>query len=127
MTMPRRNAISREPWSGIRTWRRLRRCVTPAQAVLNLDPFNRRLGNLERARRATLAFDSAISRLQSCASQKGIDLKAAGSDPLQALYAETTDLQPRAKERYLSSDSALLSQVMDTGIRDRVWHRARLR
>jgi len=85
-----------------------------AQAVLNLDPFNRRLGNLERARRATLAFDSAISRLQSCASQKGIDLKAAGSDPLQALYAETTDLQPRAKERYLSSDSALLSQVMDT-------------
>ena len=85
-----------------------------AQAVLNLDPFNRRLGNLEQARRAILAFDSALTRLQYCASQKGIDLKVAGRDPLQALYIQATDLQPRAKERYLSRDSELLSQVMDT-------------
>ena len=84
-----------------------------AQAVLNLDPFNRRLGNMERARRAVLAFNTALTRLENCAAQRGIDLKAAGGDPLQALYAQATELQPRAQQRYLSRDSELLSQVMD--------------
>jgi predicted Zn-dependent protease len=84
-----------------------------AHAVLGLDPFNRRLGNMERARRAVLAFGSALIRLQDCATQKGIDWKAAGSDPLQALYAQATELQPRAQQQYLSRDSELLSQVMD--------------
>ena len=84
-----------------------------AQAVLNLDPFNRRLGNLERARRAVQDLNSALTRLESCAAQKGIDLKAAGNDPLQALYAQATQLQPHAQQQYLSRDSELLSQVMD--------------
>jgi tetratricopeptide (TPR) repeat protein len=84
-----------------------------AHAVVNLDPFNRRLGNMERARRAALAFDSALTRLQNCAAQKGIDLKVAGGDPLQALYAQAMELQPRAQQRYLGRDSELLSQVMD--------------
>ena len=84
-----------------------------AQAVVNLDPFNRRLSNRERARRATLAFNSAVTRLQNCAAQRGIDLKVEGGDPLQALYAQATELQPRAQQRYLSRDSELLSQVMD--------------
>jgi len=84
-----------------------------AQAVLKLDPFNRRLDNMERARRAVLDFNSALMRLQNCATQRGIDLKAAGSDPLQALSAQATQLQPRAQQRYLSRDSELLSQVMD--------------
>jgi tetratricopeptide (TPR) repeat protein len=84
-----------------------------AQAVLNVDPFNRRLANTERARRAVLAFNTALTRLQNCAGLKGIDLKVAGSDPLQALYAQATALQPSVQERDLSHDSALLSQVMD--------------
>jgi tetratricopeptide (TPR) repeat protein len=84
-----------------------------AQAVLNLDPFNRRLDNMERARRAVLDFNSALARLQSCAAQRGVDLKAAGSDPLQTLSSQATQLQPHAQQRYLSHDSQLLSQVMD--------------
>jgi predicted Zn-dependent protease len=84
-----------------------------AQAVLNLDPFNLRLGNMERARRAALAFNSALTHLENCAAQKGIDLKVAGSDPLQALFAQAAEVQPHAQQRYLSRDSELLSQVMD--------------
>jgi tetratricopeptide (TPR) repeat protein len=84
-----------------------------AQAVLNLDPFNRRLDNMERARRAVLAFNAALTRLQNCAVQRGIDLKATGGGPLQARYAQATELQPRAQQQYLNRDSELLSQVMD--------------
>jgi tetratricopeptide (TPR) repeat protein len=83
------------------------------QSVLNNDPFNRRLGNMERARRAVLDFDSALTRLQGCARQKGIDLKAGGGDPLQTLYVQASGLQPRARQQYLSRDSELLSQTMD--------------
>jgi deoxyribodipyrimidine photolyase len=68
---------------------------------------------MERAKRAVLDFDTALTRLQNCAAQKGIDLKVAGSDPLQALNAEATQLQPRAQQRYLHRDPELLSQVMD--------------
>ncbi len=84
-----------------------------AQTVLNLDPFNRRLGNTERARRAVLDFSSALGRLEYCAEQRGIDLKAPGSNLLQALNAQAAELQPRAQERYLSRDPELLSRVMD--------------
>ena len=87
-----------------------------SQAVLNLDPFQRRLGNMERARRAARAFNTALTRLENCAAQWGIDLKAAGGDPLQALYTQATDLQPRAQQRYLSRDSELLSRVMDAAL-----------
>jgi tetratricopeptide (TPR) repeat protein len=84
-----------------------------AQAILGIDPFNRRLGNQERARRAVLAFNSAQARLQICAEQKGINLKAPGDDPLQDLYTQAGALQPHAQEPYLSRDSELLSQVVD--------------
>jgi tetratricopeptide (TPR) repeat protein len=84
-----------------------------AQAVLNLDPFNRRLSNQERARRARQAFDQAMTRLEACATQRGIDLKAAGGDPLQTLYAQATTLRRRVLQRSLSRDSELLSNTMD--------------
>jgi tetratricopeptide (TPR) repeat protein/predicted nucleic acid-binding Zn ribbon protein len=84
-----------------------------AQTILNLDPFNRRLDNGERARRAALAFDSAQKRLQNCAAQRGIDLQGEGADPLRGLFAQATELQPRAQPRYLRGDSQLLSRVMD--------------
>jgi hypothetical protein len=84
-----------------------------AQAVMNLDPFSRHLGNIERGRRAALDFNSALTHLQNCAAQRRIDLKAPGNDPLQELSSQATMLQPRAQQRYLSRDSELLSQVMD--------------
>jgi tetratricopeptide (TPR) repeat protein len=84
-----------------------------AQAVLDLDPFSRRLSNQERARRARQAFDQAMTRLQACAAQRGVDLKGTGSGPLQTLYAQATGLQPRVQQRRLSRDSELLSNTMD--------------
>jgi tetratricopeptide (TPR) repeat protein len=90
-----------------------------AQAVLKLDPFDRRLPATERARRAALAFDTALTRLQNCATQRGVDLSAplaqagAGSAPLQNLYAQATKLKPRVKELNLRRDSELLSNTMD--------------
>jgi tetratricopeptide (TPR) repeat protein len=84
-----------------------------AQAVLNLDPFDRRLTNQERARRALRAFDQAIARLEVCAAQRRIDLKAAGSDPLQTLYAQATAFRPQVRQRRLGRDSELLSNTMD--------------
>jgi predicted Zn-dependent protease len=90
-----------------------------AQAVLNIDPFDRRLSATERARRAALAFDTALACLQNCAAQRGVDLTAllaqagAGNDPLQNLYAQATKLKPRVKELNLRRDSELLSNAMD--------------
>ena len=84
-----------------------------AQGVLNLDPFNPRLGSSERARRAVLAFNAALTRLENCAAAKRIDLKAGGQDPLQVLYVRATGLQPHARQAVLSRDPELLTQVMD--------------
>lgn len=84
-----------------------------AHDIINLDPFTRRLGSVERARRAIVDFNTAMARLQNCAAQKGVDLKASGGDPLQTLYAQASELQTRVHPRSLSRDSDLLSHVMD--------------
>ena len=52
-----------------------------ARAVLDLDPFIRWLGEQERERRARQAFDQAMTRLEACAAQRGIDLQAAHRRP----------------------------------------------
>jgi tetratricopeptide (TPR) repeat protein len=83
------------------------------RSVLNNDPFNRGLGNMERARRSGLDFNTALARLKGCAAQKGIDLEAAGGDPLQTVYAQASELQPRTQPQNLSNDTELLSQTMD--------------
>ena len=85
-----------------------------ARAVLNLDPFERHLPNLDRARRAALDFRTAMSRLQSCAAQKAIDLKASNGERLQMLYARATELQPQVQQRTLSRDPELVASTMDT-------------
>ena len=83
------------------------------RSVLDNDPFVRRLENSERARRAVLDFNTALERLQSCAAQKGIDLKATGGDPLQTLSAQAAPFQLRAQQQNLSPDPELLSHVME--------------
>ena len=83
------------------------------RAVLSLDPFNRRLGEQERARRAKQDFDQAKTRLEGCAAQRGIDLKAAGGEQLQSLYDQASTIQPRVKQHNLSRDSVLLVNTMD--------------
>jgi tetratricopeptide (TPR) repeat protein len=84
-----------------------------ARAVLNLDPFIRWLGEREREQRARQAFDQAMTRLQACAAQRGIDLRAASGDPLPTLYAQATAFQPRMRQRTLPRDSEWVSNTMD--------------
>ncbi len=84
-----------------------------ARAVLDLDPFIRWLGEQERERRARRAFDQAMTRLEACAAQRGIDLQTAGGDPLQTLYAQAAALQPRMQKRAPSRDPEWVSNTMD--------------
>jgi tetratricopeptide (TPR) repeat protein len=84
-----------------------------ARTVLSLDPFQHRLGEQARARRAQRGFAQAVTRLETCAAQRGIDLKAPGGNPLQTLYAEAAEVQSRTHESALRHDAELLSNVMD--------------
>ncbi len=84
-----------------------------AQAVLRLDPFDRRLSNMERGRRAATDFSIAMAHLQGCAAQRGIDLNANGSDPLQTLHSAALDLQSHSQQSTLSRDAEMLSKIMD--------------
>lgn len=81
--------------------------------VLSVDPFERHLGDTERAQRTIDAFNQAMSRLEHCAAQRRLDLKAEGSDELQKLYTQAVKLQPRLRKSSLDAHSALLFSVMD--------------
>ena len=83
------------------------------RAVLEMDPFARWLGEEQRGQRARRDFEQALTRLQGCAVQRGVDLNAAGSDPLQSLYAQATALQATPQRRTLTRDSESVSQTMD--------------
>lgn len=84
-----------------------------ARAVLDFDPFMRRLGERERERRARQALGQAMTRLETCAAQRSVDLQTAGSDPLQALYAQASTFQHDMAKRALNRDSELVSSTMD--------------
>jgi tetratricopeptide (TPR) repeat protein len=84
-----------------------------ARAVLDLDPFMRRLGEPERERRARQAIDQAMARLEACAAQRGIDLQAAGGDVLQRLYAQAIAIRLTMPQRSPSRDSEWVSNTMD--------------
>ncbi len=84
-----------------------------ARAVVDQDPFIRWLGEQERERRARQAFGQAMTRLEACAAQRGIDLQAATGNPLQTLYAQATALQPGMRQRTPRRDSEWVSNTMD--------------
>jgi len=84
-----------------------------ARAVLDLDPFIRRLGEQERAWRTKQAFNLAVARLEACAARRGIDVEAPGGDELQTLYTEAHAVQPHVRESTLQHDPELLSNIMD--------------
>jgi tetratricopeptide (TPR) repeat protein len=84
-----------------------------ARGVLDLDPFIRWLSEPERERRVRQAFDQAMTRLQGCAAQRGIDLHAASDDPIPTLYAQATTIQSSMRQRTLRRDSEWVSNTMD--------------
>ena len=83
------------------------------RAVMELDPFTRWLGEQQRLQRAHRDFGLAMARLQACAGQRGVDLEAEGSDPLQSLYAQATALQATTPRRTLGASSESVSHTMD--------------
>jgi tetratricopeptide (TPR) repeat protein len=85
-----------------------------SRMVLINDPFNHRLSNKEKARRAEIDFDTAMVRLKACGAQKGIDLSSQGNDPLQTLFAKSSEIEPIAKKHDPSRESEMVSQTMDT-------------
>jgi tetratricopeptide (TPR) repeat protein len=85
-----------------------------AQAVQDLDPFIRWLGEEDRERRARRAVDQVLTRLQACAARRGIDLQAAGGSSLQRLYAQATSLQTSVRQYPHSQDSEWVFNTMDS-------------
>ncbi|MGO8792342.1 MAG: tetratricopeptide repeat protein [Terriglobia bacterium] len=84
-----------------------------ARVVLDMDPFARWLGEQERERRARRAFDQALTRLEACTAQRGINLQAPLSNPLQELYARAMAFQPSVRQRTHGGDSEWVSRSMD--------------
>jgi tetratricopeptide (TPR) repeat protein len=84
-----------------------------ARAVQDLDPFIRWLGEQERERRAHRAVDQAVTRLKTCAKQRGIDLQATSGDSLQMLYARAATLQTVMRQHPHSHDPDWVSNTMD--------------
>jgi predicted Zn-dependent protease/predicted nucleic acid-binding Zn ribbon protein len=88
-----------------------------ARAVLSIDPFERRLSNSERARRASQAFEQAKERLEGCAAGRGVSLKEINDNvapnELQSLYQRVLKAEPQVRERSLRRDPDLVSSAMD--------------
>lgn len=84
-----------------------------ARAVLDIDPYMHRLGERERERRARLAFDIAMARLQDCAAQREVDLQASAGNPLQAIYAQASTFQTDMRRRLMIHDAELVPNTMD--------------
>jgi len=84
-----------------------------ARAVQNLDPFIRWLGEQERDRRARRAVDQVVTRLEACAAQRGVNLKATSGNSLQTLYARAGTLQTSVRQRLHSHDSEWVANTMD--------------
>jgi Flp pilus assembly protein TadD len=82
--------------------------------VLELDPFQRRLSQQERNKRTIAAFDQALSRLQKCAQNKGVNLKSEQPDaPFASVYSNVKKMQAKVTRRNLQRDPDLINNVMD--------------
>ena len=85
-----------------------------ARAVLELDPFDPRLGAGERGRRASRAFGLAVARLKSCAQEKGEDLTAKSPQTdLQNLYSRVRKTQLQSSPLYLERHTDEIAPLMD--------------
>jgi tetratricopeptide (TPR) repeat protein len=85
-----------------------------SRAILSSDPYEPRLPERVRVRRALLAFDRALARVKECAQSSGENLSARGSpDPLQAAEAQLLKVKPNALEWKLMRQPDLLVPLMD--------------
>jgi tetratricopeptide (TPR) repeat protein len=91
-----------------------------ASQVLEMDPFLRRIPDVERNRRITNAFAQAGERLRSCAASKGIELNVGGSanplplnTDLPSLWARWQAARPDIRRIGAPSNGDLPDTLMD--------------
>jgi tetratricopeptide (TPR) repeat protein len=119
------NAVDRDPKLSD-----ARRQLEVVRELLRLDPALRGLSLVERSQRAAEAFELAMKRINSCATQQGITLtsqnssastQSAGSagspnspaqDELQRLYAAAMQKQSSATEKALRKDPDAIEPTM---------------
>ncbi len=69
---------------------RIPQTLAIARAVLELDPYQARLGAQERARRAAKAYKTALARLEECAKGQGITLPRSSATRSPATRSPST-------------------------------------
>lgn len=99
-----------ESSSDLQSAQRLEMC----KLILSLDPFSRRLSQGERIRRTQAAFKQALTRVNQCAQNLGVNLQPKqGNTVLGNIYAKAKKMQPKVNKRNLRRDPDLISNVMD--------------
>jgi len=89
--------------------------LATTELVLGANPFQSHISDAERNRRITAAFDQAEKRLQTCAQQTGIDLKAT-DNPASALSGSQslwTSTQPDLARLRSPAETDLPDTIMD--------------
>jgi tetratricopeptide (TPR) repeat protein len=85
-----------------------------SKLVLELDPFQRRLSQAERNRRAVAAFNQAFSHLKQCAQSRGVNLTPQPtSGPFAGPYSAAKKMQPKANRKNLRRNPDLVNSLMD--------------
>ncbi len=94
-----------------------RQLLASTDLVLRANPFHSHISDAERNRRITAAFAQAEERLDHCAQQSGIDLKATNnlpsSSPLTGLQARWLLTQPDLKLLRSPAETDLPDAIMD--------------
>jgi tetratricopeptide (TPR) repeat protein len=90
-----------------------RQLLEISQAVLNLDPFDSRLGASERARRASRSLALAIARLDSCTGRNIQDRTATLPADLQNLYSQARKMQAQGSINSLQRHPEEIGPLMD--------------
>ena len=85
-----------------------------SRLVLSIDPMQRGLSSQDRAQRTLQAFVQVLTRLQGCATVRGVDLDApAGETDLHELHSQALELEPRMREERLRRDPELAATAVD--------------
>jgi tetratricopeptide (TPR) repeat protein len=93
-----------------------RQRLATTELILRDDPFVGHISDAERNRRIAAAFDEAQKRLDDCAQQTGIDLKAASTpaaSPLVALQALWAEAKPDLTRLRSPAETDLPDAIMD--------------
>ena len=82
-----------------------------AEASLALNPHASGLDSMERARRAVRAYDAAVARIRSCASEHGIALPRPSLNLTPYTRAATDELAQAALTQHIGQLDSLMEFV----------------